>query len=258
MGFSWRCHCHFSPNQCQTKVLYVPAGYLLIEKALVAHNVAFRVTSNILDYHSYKGLTIAQEFFPLILGAESFSVAFIFYCVVLVQVYFSIGPLPQLFLLLLLFLVLSSCLVWTGKERRSTKHGKVHQRCKWRLEGFCYSIWNWCWAGAGQCFVKNNGSFIMCVTLRKLTMVAGENHEASSCCCSSSGGCNCCIIKGFGFSFSRCRQGSNATARATNLQEALQSCWRPSNKASRSASARVTESQVKVGTDFSEAFCVCT
>eukprot|EP00435_Cladocopium_sp_Y103_P010434 s3024_g2.t1 len=49
---------------CQAWVLYVPAGYLMVEKALVSHNVSYRVASNVIDYNTFKCLEFMKKFFP--------------------------------------------------------------------------------------------------------------------------------------------------------------------------------------------------
>ena len=56
-------------SNLNTKVLYVPAGYLIVEKALVSHNVAYRVASNVVDYNTYHCLDFMKQFFPWSLGA---------------------------------------------------------------------------------------------------------------------------------------------------------------------------------------------
>ena len=50
------------------KVMFVPAGYLTIEKALVTTNVFFRTTCGCVDGDSLKALEAAQRFYPQRLG----------------------------------------------------------------------------------------------------------------------------------------------------------------------------------------------
>ena len=52
---------------CKTEVLFIPAGYLIVEKALVSHNVAYRMCSGVMDYASFKCLEHALQFYPMTL-----------------------------------------------------------------------------------------------------------------------------------------------------------------------------------------------
>ena len=52
-----------------TEVLFVPAGHIVLEKALVSHNYNFRVTCACFDgADSLARLRFSQQFFPLFLG----------------------------------------------------------------------------------------------------------------------------------------------------------------------------------------------
>ena len=47
-----------------TEVLFVPAGFMLVEKALVSVNVSYRVCTNVMSNCAFQGLKAVQEFFP--------------------------------------------------------------------------------------------------------------------------------------------------------------------------------------------------
>lgn len=47
-----------------TEVLFVPAGFMLVEKALVSVNVSYRVCANVMSNCAFQGLKAVQEFFP--------------------------------------------------------------------------------------------------------------------------------------------------------------------------------------------------
>ena len=51
-----------------SKVFFIPAGYQIIEKALVENSIAYRVCSGALDYRSIHDLKVAKHFFPRKLG----------------------------------------------------------------------------------------------------------------------------------------------------------------------------------------------
>ena len=49
---------------CSTEVVFVPAAYVVVEKALVSNNMMFRVCSNVFDFASFKPIQFAQPWFP--------------------------------------------------------------------------------------------------------------------------------------------------------------------------------------------------
>ena len=51
--------------------MFIPAGYLSIEKALVTTNVFFRTTCGCVDADSLRALEAAKRFYPLQLGLVS-------------------------------------------------------------------------------------------------------------------------------------------------------------------------------------------